>query len=48
MLPTTQDKIEHFFTAFLGLTDERKWFPKVDNKLKIMKSFIKDVGKNNR
>jgi hypothetical protein len=43
MLPTNQEKIEHFFTAFLGLNDERKWFPKVDNKLKKMKSLIMDI-----
>ena len=44
MLPTASDKIEHFFSAHLGLTDTRKWQKKVDNKLKKIKSTIKEVG----
>jgi hypothetical protein len=34
MVPTNLDKIEHFLSAYLGLTDERKWLVKVDMKLK--------------
>jgi hypothetical protein len=43
MLPTVNDKIEHFLTAFLGLSDGRKWAAKVDNKLKKSKSAIKKL-----
>lgn len=44
MLPTAADKIEHFLSAHLGLTDARKWQRKVEAKLKKIKSVIKDVG----
>lgn len=45
MLPTNNDKIEHFFSAFLGLTDERKWLKRVDNKLKKAKMIIKELAR---
>ena len=44
MLPTASDKMEHFLTAFMGLTDQRKWQRKVEAKLKKIKSTIKEVG----
>lgn len=44
MLPTASDKMEHFLSAHLGLTDQRKWQRKVENKLKKIKSVIKEVG----
>jgi hypothetical protein len=44
MLPTAADKIEHFLSAHLGLTDQRKWQRKVEAKLKKIKSVIKEVG----
>jgi hypothetical protein len=44
MLPTVSDKIEHFLSAQLGLTDVRKWQRKVDMKLVKIKSVIKAVG----
>jgi hypothetical protein len=47
MLPTAKEKIEHFFTAFLGLTDERKWLKKVDNKLKKAKMMMKEIKESN-
>ena len=44
ILPTLTEKIEHFLSAFLGLTDQRKWFSKVQRKLKTASSAIKDVA----
>jgi hypothetical protein len=44
MLPTAGDKMEHFLSAHLGLTDQRKWQRKVESKLKKIKSVIKEVG----
>lgn len=44
MLPTASDKMEHFLSAHLGLTDNRKWQRRVENKLKKIKSVIKEVG----
>lgn len=44
MLPTASDKMEHFLSAHLGLTDVRKWQRKVESKLKKIKSTIKEVA----
>ena len=44
MLPTANDKMEHFLSAHLGLTDNRKWQRKVESKLRKIKSVIKEVG----
>lgn len=43
MLPTVGDRIEHFLSAYLGLSDERRWRSKVDNKLKRVKSAIQGL-----
>lgn len=43
MLPTFSDKIEHFLSAYLGLSDERRWRSRVENKLKRAKSAIQDL-----
>ena len=32
-LPTIQDRIEHFFSAHLGLTETEKWRRKIENKI---------------
>ena len=32
-LPSTQDRIEHFFSAHLGLTQPEKWRRKLENRL---------------
>jgi len=48
MLPTVSDKIEHFLSAFLGLTDSRKWATKVDNKLKKSKEIIQKLSHDKR
>lgn len=48
MLPTTNDKIEHFLSAHLGLSDTRKWQKKVEQKLKKIKSVIREVGEKAR
>ncbi len=45
MLPSNNDKIEHFISAYLGLTDPRRWQPKVDNRLKFTKAAMKEVQK---
>lgn len=44
ILPSVSEKMEHFLSAFLGLTDQRKWFSKVQRKLKTASSAIKDVA----
>lgn len=44
MLPTAGDKMEHFLSAHLGLTDQRKWQRKVEAKLRKIKGVIKEVG----
>lgn len=44
MLPTASDKMEHFLSAHMGLTDVRKWQRKVESKLKKIKSTIKEVA----
>lgn len=44
LLPTAADKMEHFLSAYLGLTDQRKWQRRVERKLIQIKSTIKDVG----
>jgi hypothetical protein len=43
-LPTTTERITHFLSAFLGLTDQRKWFTKVQKKLKNATIAIKEVA----
>ena len=42
-LPTTQEKIEHFFTAYLGLTDAENWKTKIEQKLQVAKEAIAKV-----
>ena len=44
LLPTAADKMEHFLSAHLGLTDQRKWQRRVERKLSQIKSTIKGVG----
>ncbi len=44
MLPTASDKMEHFLSAHLGLTDNRKWQRKVESKLRKIRSVIREVG----
>ncbi len=43
MLPTVNDKIEHFFSAYLGFADQRRWHTKVDTKLKAAKKIIQQL-----
>eukprot|EP01036_Dinobryon_divergens_P031680 gene31680-41124_t len=38
ILPSHSEKVEHFFSAYLGLSDTRKWFMKVDARLKFIKN----------
>jgi len=33
-LPTTKERIEHFFSAHMGLTDREKWHKKIERKEK--------------
>jgi hypothetical protein len=44
MLPTVNDKIEHFLSAYLGLADHRRWQGKVDAKLKHAKNLITQLS----
>lgn len=46
MLPTMNDKIEHFLSAYLGLSDHRRWQGKVDAKLKHAKTLIKQLSES--
>jgi hypothetical protein len=47
LLPTAQEKIEHFLSAYLGLADERKWTKKVQQKIKAVKAEINDATHDN-
>ncbi|RYH31487.1 hypothetical protein EON65_02515 [archaeon] len=40
MLPTVPEKMAHFLSAYLGLTDRRKWHHKVERKLQTVKQTI--------
>eukprot|EP01031_Cornospumella_fuschlensis_P039340 gene39340-47885_t len=40
MLPSVPEKMSHFLSAFLGLTDRRKWHHKVERKLQAVKRTI--------
>mmetsp|Transcript_11163 Transcript_11163/g.24795 ORF Transcript_11163/g.24795 Transcript_11163/m.24795 type:complete len:503 (-) Transcript_11163:51-1559(-) len=44
LLPTASDKIEHFLSAQLGLTDPAQWQPRVDAKLQKIKSSIRELA----
>lgn len=45
ILPSHSEKVEHFFSAYLGLSDTRKWFMKVDARLKFIKNLTGRLGK---
>ena len=45
ILPSHSEKVEHFFSAYLGLSDTRKWFMKVDARLKFIKNLSGRMGK---
>jgi hypothetical protein len=48
-LPTQKDKIQHFFTAFLNLSNERKWSQVVEAKMESTKQiFLKAETKMNK
>lgn len=48
-LPTQKDKIQHFFTAFLNLSNERKWSKVVEAKLESTKLiFLKAESNMNK
>eukprot|EP00981_Chlorochromonas_danica_P010625 scaffold3290_cov165-Ochromonas_danica.AAC.68 len=40
MLPTPPEKVEHFLSAYLGLSDKRRWQQKVEKKVQAMKAVI--------
>lgn len=43
IVPTPGEKIEHFLSAYLGLTDTRRWKAKVDNRMKFTKAAMKGI-----
>lgn len=44
VLPSPTEKIEHFLSAFLGLSDTKKWLNLVEKKLKLSKQIIKELA----
>jgi hypothetical protein len=44
MLPTAPEKVEHFLSAYLGLSDKRRWAIKVEAKLFSAKAAIAQVN----
>lgn len=40
MLPSKIEKIEHFLSAYLGLTDDRRWLGKIEKKIKKSQSAL--------
>eukprot|EP01035_Chromulina_nebulosa_P018529 gene18529-24248_t len=47
IFPSANEKIEHFLSAHLGLTDYRKWEKTVDKKQKYTKELVKGLISSN-
>jgi len=43
ILPTKEEKIEHFLHAQMGLLDQRRWLPKVEGRVHSLKVQIENV-----